>query len=129
MTLTHVQLFSVPVSDQERAKRFYLDVLGFDLLREGPFEPGRQWVQVAPPGAATSITLVNWFDSMPPGSLQGLVLETDDLDGDLARLAGRGLDAGPVQEAPWGRFVTIADPDGNGIVLQATSAEPPAPGA
>jgi hypothetical protein len=32
--------------------------------------------------------------------------------------------AGDVQEAPWGRFVTFDDPDGNGIVLQATASMP-----
>jgi predicted enzyme related to lactoylglutathione lyase len=81
-----------------------------------------RWVQVAPPGAATSITLVTWFETMPAGSAKGLVLETDDLDGDVARLRGRGVAIeGDVQEQPWGRFVTFDDPDGNGIVLQATA--------
>lgn len=121
MPISHVQLLSVPVSDQARAKAFYVDVLGFSLLREGPVGPGMTWVQVGPPGAATSITLVDWFDSMPPGSLRGLVLETDDLDRELAELAGRGLETGPVEEAPWGRFVQFADPDGNGIVLQTSA--------
>jgi predicted enzyme related to lactoylglutathione lyase len=59
---------------------------------------------------------------MPAGSAKGLVLETDDLDGDVARLRERGVRIeGDVQEQPWGRFVTFDDPDGNGIVLQATT--------
>ena len=55
------------------------------------------------------------------------MLETDDLDGDVTALRSRGvvIDAG-IQEAPWGRFVTFDDPDGNGLVLQATAAAPPA---
>jgi predicted enzyme related to lactoylglutathione lyase len=77
---------------------------------------------VAPKGAATSITLVTWFDTLPPGSVKGLVLETDDLDGDVADLTRRGvpIDDG-IQDAPWGRYVSFDDPDGNGIVLQATA--------
>ena len=67
---------------------------------------------------------MTWFDSMPPGSVQGLVLETDDLDTDVAALASHGIEpAGGIQEAPWGRFVTFHDPDGNGIVLQKTAPQ------
>jgi catechol 2,3-dioxygenase-like lactoylglutathione lyase family enzyme len=122
MTVTQVQLFSVSVSDQDRAKTFYVDTLGFDLVRDNPMGPGQRWVQVAPKGAQTGLTLVTWFETMPPGSLKGLVLETDDLDGEVALLGSRGVAfQGGVQDAPWGRFVTFDDPDGNGIVLQETA--------
>jgi catechol 2,3-dioxygenase-like lactoylglutathione lyase family enzyme len=122
MTVTHVQLVSVPVSDQDRSRDFYVDVLDFDLVWDNPMGPGGRWVQVAPKDAATSLTLVTWFPTMPPGSLKGLVLETDDLDGDVARLRERGVvfADGGIQTAPWGRYATFDDPDGNGIVLQAT---------
>lgn len=63
---------------------------------------------------------MTWFDTMPPGSLKGLVLESDDLDGDVARLRSHGVSPSEVQQAPWGRFVTFDDPDGNGIILQTT---------
>ncbi len=80
-----------------------------------------RWVQVAPKGGATSITLVTWFASMPPGSVKGLVLETEDLDGDAAALTACGVRIEcAIQQQPWGRFVTFDDPDGNGIVLQET---------
>ena len=122
MTITHVQLLSLPVTDQDRAKAFYTDKLGFDLLADNPMGPDQRWVQVGLPGADTSITLVTWFDSMPAGSLRGLVLETDDLDRDVAALTGRGVQINDgIQAAPWGRFVTFEDPDGNGIVLQASA--------
>lgn len=122
MTVTHVKIVSVPVSDQDRARDFYVDVLGFDLVFDNPMGPGGRWVQVTPKGSDTALTLVTWFPTMAPGSLKGLVLETDDLDADVARLGERGVvfaDDG-IQTAPWGRYVTFDDPDGNGIVLQAT---------
>jgi catechol 2,3-dioxygenase-like lactoylglutathione lyase family enzyme len=123
MAITHIQLLSLPVADQDRAKAFYVDTLGFDLVRDNHMGPAQRWVQVAPKGADTSITLVTWFDKMPPGSLGGLVLETDDLDGDIAALTERGVPIeGDVQQAPWGRYVTFADPDGNSMVLQTTTA-------
>ncbi|MEU8185493.1 glyoxalase superfamily protein [Micromonospora sp. NPDC049044] len=122
MTVTHVQLVSVPVTDQDRARDFYVDVLGFDLVWDNPMGPdGGRWVQVAPKGAATALTLVTWFPTMPPGSLKGMVLETDDLDADVAHLRERGVEfESDIQSAPWGRYATLHDPDGNGIVLQAT---------
>ncbi|MFC6020984.1 VOC family protein [Plantactinospora solaniradicis] len=123
MTITKIQLLSIPVTDQDRAKDFYVDTLGFELLGDNRMGPDQRWVQVAPKGAATSITLVTWFDTMPPGSVKGLVLETDDLDGDVADLTRRGVPVdGGIQDAPWGRYVSFDDPDGNGIVLQATAA-------
>lgn len=121
MSITHINLLSVPVADQDRAKAFYVDTLGFDLLRDNQMGPAQRWVQVAPKGATTSITLVSWFDTMPAGSLRGLVLETDDLAADVATLAARGVEVSEIDEQPWGQFVTFADPDGNGIVLQTTT--------
>lgn len=121
MAITHVQLLSVPVSDQDRARDFYVGVLGFELLADYQIGPDMRWVMVAPPGAQTALTLVTWFETMPAGSLNGLVLETDDLDGDVARLSADGL-AIPdgIQEQPWGRFAQFQDPDGNGLILQAS---------
>ena len=125
MTVLGVQLFSVPVSDQGRARDFYVDVLGMELIEDQPMGPGRRWVRVRPAGAETAITLVTWFDSMPAGSLTGLVLETDDVDGELARLGSLGVPVvGGVQAAPWGRYLQVQDPDGNGLILQES-----APGA
>jgi len=54
--------------------------------------------------------------------VKGTVLETSDLDGDVAELQARGVRIdGGIQQAPWGRFVTFDDPDGNGLVLQAST--------
>ena len=121
MGVTGVQLFSLPVTDQDRARDFYVDVLGFELVNDMPMGPGMRWVQVRPAGGFTSITLVTWFESMPAGRSRGTVLETDDLDGAIVRLRGLGVDLpAEVESAPWGRFVTFEDPDGNGLVLQET---------
>jgi catechol 2,3-dioxygenase-like lactoylglutathione lyase family enzyme len=130
MAITRIQLFSLPVTDQDQAKAFYLDKLGFELVADTAMGPDQRWVQVKPPGGDTSITLVTWFDTMPPGSAQGTVVESDDLDADVAAIRSRGVDiADGIQDAPWGRFVTFGDPDGNGIVLQTTASRPATPGA
>jgi len=122
MTIKQVQVVSVPVADQDRARDFYRDKLGFEVIADTAMGDQR-WVQVAPPGGGASLTLTTWFPTMPAGSLKGLVLETDDLDADVKRLAERGVAIdGGIQEAPWGRFVTFDDPDGNGLIVQATRA-------
>lgn len=123
MAVTHIQLISLAVADQDRALRFYVDVLGFEVVRDNHMGPAQRWVQIAPPGAQTSITLVTWFPTMPAGSTKGTVLESDDLDADVAALTAKGLTIeGGIQSQPWGRYVTFDDPDGNGIVLQETAA-------
>lgn len=122
MTITQIQLFSLPVSDQDRARAFYVDTLGFELVADTAMGPDQRWVQVRPPGSQTSITLVTWFEGMPAGSVKGTVLETDNLDKDVTELQGRGVRIeGGIQSMPWGRFVTFDDPDGNGLVLQTTA--------
>jgi catechol 2,3-dioxygenase-like lactoylglutathione lyase family enzyme len=123
MSITRVQLLSVPVTDQDRARDFYVNSLGMELVREMPMGPGQRWVQVRPKGAETSIALVTWFESMPAGSLTGLVLETDDLDAEIERLQGLGVDMdSPVRNQAWGSSVVVRDPDGNRLVIQATTA-------
>ena len=116
-----VSIVSIPVSDQDAARRFYTEILGFELVRDNPMGPGQRWVQVAPPGARTSFTLVTWFESMPPGCISGIVLETPNLEEERRRLAAAGLSTSAVQSAPWGTFVTFEDLDGNGFVLQQSA--------
>ena len=122
MAITGISVVSIPVSDQDRARDFYVDTLGFELLADTPMGPGMRWVQVRPPDSATSLTLVTWFESMSPGSNRGLVVECDDIDGTYGDLGARGVPFdGPIETAPWGRFATFTDPDGNGIVLQQSN--------
>ena len=120
--ISGVAVVSVPVSDPERSKAFYVDQLGFELVRDDDSIPGIHWVQVAPRGGSTSLTLVTWFDTMPPGSLQGLVLQSEDLDSDYRTLLDRGVrfDSPPTRQ-PWGLEAVMVDPDGNRLVLQQRS--------
>ena len=120
MAVNNLEVVSVPVSDQDRAKRFYVDALGFAVLMDSSFGDGMRWVMLRPPGASTGVTLVTWFDTMPAGSMRGAVLGCDDLEQTLGELTARGVtfNEPDIQEAPWGRWKTFDDPDGNGWVLQ-----------
>ena len=115
----HVKVVSVPVSDQEAAKRFYVEQVGMELLVDSRWGDDQRWVQVGKASAEASLALVTWFDDMRPGSLRGLVLETDDLDGDVQKMTGRGVQfLGEPIDQPAGRFATFLDPDGNRMSLR-----------
>ncbi|MFY9511617.1 MAG: VOC family protein [Rubrivivax sp.] len=122
MSIHSFEIVSVPVSDQQRAKSFYRDVLGFTLVREEPMGPGMSWIQLAPPGQAVTIALVTWFEQMKPGGLQGVMVNTEDIDAEHQLLRSRGLAIGGIQQEPWGRYAMFSDPDGNGWILR----QPPA---
>jgi len=126
MALTSIEVMSVPVSDQARAKKFYTDVLGFTLEMDSEFPDGSmRWVMLRAPGGGTAITLVTWFDTMTPGWLRGTVLGCDDIDQTVAGLTQRGVsfNEDAIAEAPWGRWTSFADPDGNAWILQQTNTE------
>ena len=110
-------LVSIPVKDQEKSKQFYSEVLGFPVARDSEFRPDARWIELEIPGTATHITLVTWFQNMPPGGVAGLVLHTEDVEGAFQTLQARGLSTSAVESAPWGRYLTFLDPDGNGWVL------------
>jgi len=123
MAIRDVQVVSVPVSDQERAKQFYVETLGFTLVADTMIGPEQRWVQVAPPGATTTLTLVTWFPTMPPGSLKGLVFLSDDVQGDYETLTSRGVTIeNGIESAPWGDYIVFDDPDGNSLIIQQNRA-------
>jgi catechol 2,3-dioxygenase-like lactoylglutathione lyase family enzyme len=122
MAITSFEIVSVPVSDQQRAKAFYRDTLGFELIREEEMGPQAKWIQLAPKGCTTTIALVSWFDSMKPGGLQGVMLNVTDIDEEHRDLTARGLSLSAIDQQPWGRFAMFKDPDGNGWILR----QPPA---
>jgi predicted enzyme related to lactoylglutathione lyase len=119
----HISVVSVPVSDQGRAKRFYTEQLGWELIAEATFGDELRWIQVGPNGGQASITLVTWFDEMPAGSLRGLVIESEDLQSDYEALRSRGVPfLGPPQPQAGGTFATLTDPDGNHLSLRQTGS-------
>jgi catechol 2,3-dioxygenase-like lactoylglutathione lyase family enzyme len=115
---------SVPVSDPDAAKLFYTDVLGMDVVRDDR-DVRLRWIMLRPAAGQACITLVTWFESMPMGSLRGTVLAVPDIEEAVASLRAKGaLDEDEeILEAPWGRYVTVEDPDGNGWIIQQ-NAEP-----
>jgi catechol 2,3-dioxygenase-like lactoylglutathione lyase family enzyme len=119
MMFKRIAVISIPVRDQQAAKTFYTDVLGCKVTTDMPFgsDGVTRWIQLQLPGVETSLTLVNWFPQMPPGSAQGIVLATEDMAQTHAELKRRGLAISEIERQPYGQEATFSDPDGNGWVL------------
>ncbi len=111
--ITQLGTVGVPVTDQDRALEFYLDKLGFEKRIDVPYGEGERWVEVAPPGAATTIALVRARAGDPVGIDTQLRFTTGDAGADHADLRARGVDADPeIMRYPVPMFV-VRDPDGN----------------
>jgi predicted enzyme related to lactoylglutathione lyase len=116
-----LELVQVPVSDVDRAKRFYTEQVGFNADHDHQVSDEIRFVQLTPPGSACSIALGTGFGTMAPGSLQGLQMVVDDIEAARAELAGRGVEVSDVQVFDWGSFVYFSDPDGNSWAVQQIS--------
>jgi catechol 2,3-dioxygenase-like lactoylglutathione lyase family enzyme len=117
-----LEVVLVPVSDVDRALRFYRDQLGF-VLDHDTQTPDARIVQLTPPGSGCSIVLGDLpaHRAMTPGSLHGLQLVVADAEQAHAVLTARGVDAGPVEVLDLrdgGTLFSFADPDGNTWVVQ-----------
>lgn len=115
--ITEVATVGLRVTDQQKAIEFYVGELGFEVRRDVPFGEGR-WIEVAPPGATTTVALV------PEGVPTGLRLTTGDADAAHTDLRARGVDAdtevlraGPGVPPMFG----VRDPDGNALILIESS--------
>ena len=113
-----LELVSVPVTDVDRAKAFYVDQVGFVADHDHRMSDELRFVQLTPPGSACSIAFGVGLSDAAPGSVQGLQLVVDDIQAAHAELEGRGVQVSEVQDFPWGSFVFFQDPDGNGWAVQ-----------
>lgn len=111
--ITRVGTVIVPVADQDRALEFYVGKLGFEKRLDGPFGDSGRWIEVAPPGAATTIALVATGAGGPAG--MEVSLATEDAAADHAELRSNGVEADAeiirMEYVP--PMFTFRDPDGN----------------
>jgi predicted enzyme related to lactoylglutathione lyase len=116
-----LELVTVPVSDVDRAKDFYVRA-GFNADHDHTVSDEMRFVQLTPPGSACSIALGTGLTDAAPGSVKGMQLVVADADAARAELTERGIEVSDVSDFPWGRFVFFTDPDGNAWALQEIPA-------
>jgi len=125
MPINKVSTVCVFVSDQARAKAFYTQQLGLELRQDQPLYPGAtaRWIALAPPDAETEIILYlpdeNWDHyRQVVGKSQAITLDVTEMDQTVAGLKASGVVFVQEPDAqPWGTYATIADSEGNHILL------------
>jgi predicted enzyme related to lactoylglutathione lyase len=113
-----LELVAIPVSDVDRAKAFYVEQVGFNADHDHRVSDELRFVQLTPPGSACSITIGEGITDAAPGSVKGMQMVVADIEAAHAELTERGVDAGEIQDLPWGSFVFFSDPDGNSWAVQ-----------
>jgi catechol 2,3-dioxygenase-like lactoylglutathione lyase family enzyme len=106
------------VTDVDRAKAFYVEQVGFHVDVDHQVTDTLRFVQLTPPGSASSIAMGTGVTEMPPGSQQGLQVVVEDVAVARQELVDRGVEVSEVDTQQWGSFVTFSDPDGNSWALQ-----------
>jgi catechol 2,3-dioxygenase-like lactoylglutathione lyase family enzyme len=146
-----LEVVIIPVSDVDRAKRFYAS-LGWRVDADFAFDNGFRVVQFTPPGSACSVQFGTNITSAPPGSAQSLYLVVSDIDAARGELVARGAQISEVfhsttpgaqfqRNGTSGRvsgpdpnhksyfsFATFSDPDGNSWLLQEIKTRLPGRG-
>ena len=143
---TKIELVVIPVSDVDRAKRFYA-ALGWRLDIDFAACKDYRVVQFTPPGSACSIIFGIGITPAAPGSVAGLYLIVSDIETARADMIDRGVkvsepfyDSGGIfhhlngkgivhglhpQRRSYGTYASFSDPDGNGWFLQEVTARLP----
>ena len=113
-----LELITLPVTDVDRAKEFYVEKLGFNADHDHRVSDELRFVQLTPPGSACSIAIGEGLTDAEAGSVKGMQMVVEDAEAARKHLAERGLDLGGVDKQPWGNFLYCTDPDGNAWAIQ-----------
>jgi len=116
-----LELITLPVTDVDRAKAFYVQA-GFNADHDHPVNENLRFVQLTPPGSGCSIAIGTGLTDAQPGSVKGLQLVVKDMDAAHAELKERGIAVTDIDDMPWGRFTFFSDPDGNAWAVQEIPA-------
>jgi catechol 2,3-dioxygenase-like lactoylglutathione lyase family enzyme len=123
--MAFISLVAVVVDDYDPAIRFFVDVLGFDLVEDSPATTGdgrpKRWVVVRPPGAETGILLAraDGDDQAAVVGRQvagrvGFFLQVDDFAAAHRRMVAAGVEfVRPPRTEPYGRVAVFVDVAGN----------------
>lgn len=112
-----IELITVPVTDVDHAKAFYVQA-GFNADHDQTINENLRFVQLTPPGSACSICIGVGLTEMKPGTIDSIQMVVPDAQKAHDELVRRGVKVSPVTPLEWGTFVYFSDPDGNKWALQ-----------
>ena len=88
-TISTIRTIAIPASDQDRTLAFFED-LGFTKQLDEELQEGFRWIEVAPPGSAVSVAIVQAGDELPAGVDTGIRFVSADAEADHAAMTARG---------------------------------------
>jgi lactoylglutathione lyase len=122
----------VPVTDQDAALAFYVEMLGMQKVSDLTYPTGERWLEVSPAKGSANLCLVPTRPERPAGIETGVVLLSADVIADLAAFRAQGLDVDeqplPEGEVLWWSGAPLAgvpaqfrlhDLDGNSFLIVA----------
>jgi lactoylglutathione lyase len=112
--ITDIRTVGVPVSDQDQAIDFFIGTLGFEKRMDAPLDETTRWIEVAAPGATTSVALVTGPGTPEPGVDTGVRFVVADATAEHQRLIDGGVSTGELLD--WDGvplMFTFDDRDGN----------------
>ena len=125
MTTTPVEmrleLIHIPVTDVDRARDFYVQQCGWDLLTDHVQMGDMRIVQINPPGSGCSILMgrnIPEITDMPVGVQKGIHLVVSDMQAARDQLTANGVELGELQDFGGVLYSRFEDPDGNSWLLQ-----------
>jgi predicted enzyme related to lactoylglutathione lyase len=117
-TITRIRSVGIYVTDQDRARQFWTETIGFELIQDTPMGPDAgadRWLEVKPPGDDTLAILYT-----PPGrqdrigGFSNILFHCADINATYRDLAAKGVEfTTPPKQEMWGWWAQFKDPDGN----------------
>jgi predicted enzyme related to lactoylglutathione lyase len=117
--ISHLKFVTIPTSDQDRALKFWTDVVGFKVLTDQPFNEKQRWIELRVGTSDTRLVLFVFDGSgLKPGMMFNGAMCCKNVEQTYQELVSRGVEfVAPPQKAAWGTFAMFKDPDGNQFLL------------
>jgi lactoylglutathione lyase len=118
--LKYVRFAELPVSNQDRALRFYTETLGLRVAQDSPYQEDWRWISLEIPGAQTKILFSRRSDEAESNA-PSLLIDVDDVHESYEELKSKGVTFTQTPTtSPWGsgeEYALFRDSEGNTIML------------
>ncbi|MFC7687793.1 VOC family protein [Ureibacillus sp. GCM10028918] len=119
--ISNIGTVAVYVEDQQKAKTFWTEKVGFEVIAEHAMGPNASWLEVAPANEKSRLVIY------PKAMMQGaenlkasIVFDCDNVLETYEKLKAKGVNfKGEPQQMQWGTFVQFSDEDGNEFLLKS----------
>jgi len=117
--ITKVRAVFLFVADQDRSLEFYTEKIGMEKVADDEMWPGARWLEVAPPGAQTTIALAaaKDFDRQPAEGSAPFTFSAPNVRELYEELKAKGVEVTEPVEESWSTNIHFTDPDGHEFIV------------